>query len=50
MKRPLERLAIVMMLAGIVFLCQPFLFVLYQWGFQVTLAGTVLFIVVSHLR
>jgi hypothetical protein len=50
MKRPLERLAIAMMLAGIVFLCQPLLFVLYQWGFQITLAGTVLFIVVSHMK
>jgi hypothetical protein len=50
MKRPLERLAITMMIAGILFLCQPLLFVLYQWGFQVTLAGTILFIVVSHLK
>jgi hypothetical protein len=25
-------------------------FVLYQWGFQITLAGTALFIVVSHMN
>ena len=50
MKQPLERIAMAMMLAGIVFLCQPLLFVLYQWGFQVTLAGTILFIVVSHMK
>ena len=50
MKRPLERLAIVMMLAGIFFLCQPLVFALYQWGFQVTLAGTVLFIIASHMK
>jgi hypothetical protein len=50
MKRPLERLAIAMMVAGILFLCQPLLFVLYQWGFQVALAGTILLIVVSHLK
>jgi hypothetical protein len=50
MKQPLERLAIAMMVGGIVFLCQPLFFVLYQWGFQITLAGTVLFIVVSHMK
>jgi hypothetical protein len=45
----LEKLAIALMLAGIVALCQPWLFEGYRWGFPVLLAGTLGFIVVSHL-
>jgi len=50
MKPILERVAIVLILAGIVFLCQPFLFTLYRWGFPVLLVGTIGFIIISHVK
>jgi hypothetical protein len=50
MKARLERCAIVLMLAGIFALCQPWVFAGYHYGFPVLLVGTLGFIVVSHLR
>lgn len=48
-KRTLEIVAIALILLGIFSLCQPWAFVLYRYGFTILLAGTVSFIVVSHL-
>jgi hypothetical protein len=45
---PWEAVASVLIAAGVGMLMQPWLLVLYTWSFVVTLAGTVLFIVVSH--
>jgi hypothetical protein len=50
MKARIEKAAIVLMLGGIFALCQPWLFEGYRYGFPVLLAGTLTFIVVSHLR
>ncbi len=36
--------------AGIVMLMQPFWLVLFTWSFVVILAGTVGFVISSHLR
>ena len=44
---PMERLATVVIVAGVVMLLQPFLMVLYTYSFVTTLAGTALFTVVS---
>jgi hypothetical protein len=49
MKAPLEKVAIALMLGGIVALCQPWVFAGYQYGFPVLLLGTLTYIVVSHL-
>ncbi|MBN9234666.1 MULTISPECIES: hypothetical protein [Phyllobacteriaceae] len=43
-----EMLASVLIAAGVVMLMQPFALALYSWSFIVTLAGTVMFIIVSH--
>jgi hypothetical protein len=45
---PWEGLATVLIGAGVVMLMQPFFMPLYSYSFAVILAGTVLFIVVSH--
>jgi low affinity Fe/Cu permease len=45
---PWEMLATVLIGLGVVMLMQPFLLWAFTWSFVVTLAGTVLFIVVSH--
>jgi hypothetical protein len=44
---PMERLATVVIVAGVVMLLQPFLMVLYTYSFVTTLAGTAMFTVVS---
>ncbi|GAA2822523.1 hypothetical protein EDC40_105367 [Aminobacter aminovorans] len=44
-----EMLASVLIAAGVFMLMQPFALVLYSWSFLVTLLGTVMFIIVSHL-
>ncbi len=44
---PLEMLACIVITAGIVMMLQPFVFALYTWSFVTTLAGTVMFMVVS---
>jgi hypothetical protein len=45
---PWEGLATVLIAAGVVMLMQPFFMPLYSYSFATILAGTVLFIVVSH--
>jgi hypothetical protein len=46
-RRPTERIATLMIAAGVVMLLQPFSMALYTWSFLTTLAGTALFTVVS---
>jgi len=48
-KRVGERLAMTVMTAGILMVWQPWERVLFQWGFLVTIAGTLFFIIASHL-
>ncbi len=45
---PWELLATVLIGLGVFMLMQPFALALYTWSFLVTLAGTVMFIIVSH--
>lgn len=45
---PWEMVASVLIALGVVMLMQPFALWAYTWSFLVTLAGTVMFIVVSH--
>ena len=44
---PMELVATVVIAAGVFMLLQPFLLELYTWSFATTLAGTVMFMVVS---
>ena len=44
---PLENLATAIIAAGVVMLMQPFSLTLYSYSFVTTLAGTVMFIIVS---
>ena len=43
----MERVATVLILAGVLMLLQPFFMVLFTYSFVTTLAGTALFTVVS---
>ena len=45
---PWEMVASVTIGLGVVMLMQPFVLWAFTWSFLVTLAGTILFIVVSH--
>lgn len=45
---PWEGLATIIIAAGVVMLMQPFAIGLYTWSFATILAGTVLFVIVSH--
>ena len=45
---PWEALATVVIACGIVMLMQPFAIDLYTWSFLTILAGTAMFVVVSH--
>lgn len=45
---PWELLASVLIALGVVMLMQPLSITLYSWSFLTTLAGTVMFIIVSH--
>ena len=47
---PWEALAIALIGAGVVMLMQPFLLVLYTYSFATTLAGVVLFMIVSKFQ
>ena len=47
-RRPWEMLATVLISLGVFMLMQPFALFLFTWSFLVTLAGTVMFIIVSH--
>jgi hypothetical protein len=49
-RRPLETAATVLIGCGVAMLLQPWSMALYGWSFATTLAGTVLFMVVSKLR
>ena len=44
---PMEMAATILIAAGVLMLLQPFYLALYTWSFVTTLAGTVLFMVVS---
>lgn len=44
-----ERLGIVLIVLGIAMLIQPWALILFTRGFLVLLAGTLLFIITSHL-
>ncbi|MCY4260856.1 MAG: hypothetical protein OXC91_11400 [Rhodobacteraceae bacterium] len=44
-----EMVASIIIAVGVIMLMQPFLLVVYTWSFLVTLTGTVMFIIVSHL-
>jgi hypothetical protein len=43
----MESIACVLIASGITMMLQPFFLVLYTWSFVTTLAGTVMFMVVS---
>lgn len=45
---PWEMVASILIALGVVMLMQPFALWAYTWSFLVTLAGTVMFIIVSH--
>ena len=45
---PWEMLATIVIAAGIVMLMQPLALVLYTWSFVTILAGTAMFVIVSH--
>lgn len=47
---PWEMVATVLIGLGVVMLMQPFALWAYTWSFVVTLAGTLMFVVVSHFR
>ena len=45
---PWEMVASILIALGVIMLMQPFAIGLYTYSFIVTLAGTVMFIIVSH--
>ena len=45
---PWENAAIVLIALGIVMLMQPFALSLFTWSFVTILAGTAMFVIVSH--
>jgi len=45
---PWEMAASILIALGVFMLMQPFALWAYSWSFVVTLAGTVMFIIVSH--
>ena len=45
---PWEMVATLLIAAGVLMLLQPFVLWAFTWSFLVTLAGPVMFIVVSH--
>jgi hypothetical protein len=47
--RLLERIAITMMLVGIVGMFQPWVFDFFGWGFLLLLFGTIAFTVISNI-
>ena len=46
---PLEMAACIVITLGILMMLQPFALSLYTWSFVTTLAGTVMFMIVSKL-
>lgn len=49
LKKFMEPLSIVLIVFGIVSLCQPFVFFLYHYGFAFLGIGTGLYILFSHI-
>jgi hypothetical protein len=47
---PWEMLASIMIAIGVIMMMQPVMLSLFTYSFVVTLAGTVMFIIVSHFR
>lgn len=45
---PWEMVATILIALGVFMLMQPFMLWIYSWSFAATLAGTVMFIIVSH--
>lgn len=45
---PWEMVATILIALGVLMLMQPFALWAFTWSFLVTLAGTVMFIIVSH--
>ena len=45
---PWEMVATVLIALGVLMLMQPFALWAFTWSFVITLAGTVMFIIVSH--
>jgi len=45
---PWENAAVVLIALGIVMLMQPFALSLFTWSFVTILAGTAMFVIVSH--
>ena len=50
LRRTLEPLAIGLMLLGYAMIFQPFALIVFTYSYTVMLIGTVLYIIVSHLR
>jgi hypothetical protein len=48
-RAPLENAATVVIVLGVAMLLQPWSMALFTWSFATTLAGTVMFMVVSKL-
>lgn len=46
----LEPFSMVLMIVGIVALCQPWIEILHRYGVTITLAGLIGFVVFSHIR
>jgi len=46
----LEPVFTVVMILGIVALCQPYIFVFYNWGLATLLAGTAGYMFASHMK
>ena len=49
-RKNLEPVFIVVMILGIIALCQPFFFKLYSYGFGITLTGVGGYMFVSHMK
>jgi hypothetical protein len=47
--RIIERISIALIVLGIIGMFQSALIDLYTWGFHILLAGTLLFIIISHV-
>ncbi|MCS7224570.1 MAG: hypothetical protein NZ959_08460 [Armatimonadetes bacterium] len=45
----LERIGILLICCGLLFLCQPLTIALFKIGFPILLSGTILFIIAIHL-
>ena len=46
----LYRVATTLILGGFVMLCQPFLGILFSWGFPVLMVAVVMFLILDHIH